>query len=40
MEALALHTEAPTVHYGDNKNNISVVGAKIVTHRVKKNPAC
>ena len=31
MEALALHTGAPTVHWEDNKICISVVEAKIVT---------
>ena len=32
MEALALHTGAPTVHWEDNTSCISVVKAKIVTH--------
>ena len=35
MEALALHTGAPTVHWKDNTICISVVEAKIVTPRVK-----
>ena len=35
MEALALHTVAPTVHWEDNKNIISVFEAKIITPRVK-----
>ena len=35
MEALALHTGAPTVHWEDNTCCISVVEAKIVTTRVK-----
>ena len=35
MEALALHTGAPTVHWEDNTSCISVVEAKRVTHRVK-----
>ena len=37
MEALELHTGAPTVHWEDNPTCISVVEAKIVTPRVKKN---
>ena len=36
MEALALHTGAPTVHWEDNTSFISFVEAKIVTHRVKR----
>ena len=35
MEALALHTAAPTVHWEDNTSYISVVEAKIFTLRVK-----
>ena len=35
MEALALYTGAPTVHWKDNTSCISVVEAKIVTPRVK-----
>ena len=35
MEALALHTGAPTVHWEDNTSCISVVEAKRVTPRVK-----
>ena len=35
MEALALHTGAPTVHWDDYKSCISIVEAKIVTPRVK-----
>ena len=35
MEALALHTGAPTVHWEDNTSCISVVEAKIVTPIVK-----
>ena len=35
MEALALYTGAPTVHWEDNTSCISVVEAKIVTPRVK-----
>ena len=35
MEALALHTGAPTVHWEDNTSYISVIEAKIVTPRVK-----
>ena len=35
MEALALHTGAPTVHWEDNTSFISVVEAKRVTTRVK-----
>ena len=35
MEALALHTCAPTVHWEDNTSCISVVEAKIVTPRVR-----
>ena len=36
MEALALHTGAPTLNWEDNKGYISVVESKRVTHRVKK----
>ena len=35
MEALALHTCAPTVHWEDNTSYISVVEDKIFTPRVK-----
>ena len=35
MEALALHTGAPTVHWEDNTSCISSVEAKIFTPRVK-----
>ena len=35
MEALALHTGAPIVHWEDNTICISIVEAKIVTPRVK-----
>ena len=35
MEALALHTGAPTVHWEDNTSCISVGEAKIFTPRVK-----
>ena len=35
MEALALHTGAPTIHWEDNTSCISVLEAKIVTPRVK-----
>ena len=35
MEALALHTGAPTLHWEDTTSCISVLEAKIVTHRVK-----
>ena len=35
MEALALHTGAPTVHLEYSRSYISVVGAKIVTPGVK-----
>ena len=35
MEASALHTGSPTVHWEDNTSCISVVEAKIVTPRVK-----
>ena len=35
MEALAIHTGAPTVHWEDNQSCISAVEAKIVTPRVK-----
>ena len=35
MEALALYTGAPTVHWEDNTSCISFVEAKIVTPRVK-----
>ena len=35
MEALTLHTGAPTVHWDDNTSCISAVEAKIVTPRVK-----
>ena len=34
-EALALHTDAPKVHWEDNTNFISVFESKIVTPRVK-----
>ena len=42
MEALALYTGAPTVHWEDNTSCISVVEAKIVTTRVKHDdiPVC
>ena len=36
MEALVLHTGAPTVHWEYNKSSISAVEAKIVTPRVKR----
>ena len=36
MEALSLHTGAPTVHWEDNKMFISVVEAKRVTPRLKQ----
>ena len=36
MEALALHTGAPTVHWEDNIRYISAVEYKRVTPRVKK----
>ena len=36
MEALALHTGAPTVHWEDKTSCISVVEAKRVTPRVKQ----
>ena len=36
IEALALHTGAPKLHWKDNTSCISVVEAKIVTPRVKK----
>ena len=35
MEALALHTGAPTVNWEYSTSYISVVEAKIFTHRVK-----
>ena len=35
IEALALHTGAPTVHWENNTSCISVVEVKIVTPRVK-----
>ena len=35
MEALALYTGAPTVHWEDNTSFISVVESKRVTPRVK-----
>ena len=35
MEALDLHTGAPTVHWEDNTSFISFVEAKIVNPRVK-----
>ena len=35
MEALALHTGAPTIHWEDNTSFISVYEAKIVTPIVK-----
>ena len=35
METLALHTGAPTVHWEDKTNCISIVETKIVTPRVK-----
>ena len=35
MEALALHTGAPTLHWEDSTSFISVVEAKRVTNRVK-----
>ena len=35
MEAVALHTGAPTVHWEDNTRCISVVEYKSVTPRVK-----
>ena len=35
MEALVLHTGAPTVHWEDNTSCIFVVEAKIVTPRIK-----
>ena len=35
MEALALHTGTPTIHWEDNTSFISFVEAKIVTPRVK-----
>ena len=35
MEALALYTGAPTVHWEDNTSCISVVEAKRITPRVK-----
>ena len=35
MEALTLHTGAPTVHWEDNKSCISVVEDKQVTTIVK-----
>ena len=36
MEALALHTGAPTVHSEENTSCISIFEAKIVTPRVKQ----
>ena len=36
MQNLALHTGASTVHWEDNTSCIYVVGAKIVTPRVKR----
>ena len=36
MEALALQTGAPTVHWEENTSCISVIEAKIVTPRVKQ----
>ena len=36
IEALALHTGATIVHWGDNTSFISVVEAKIVTLRPKQ----
>ena len=35
MQALEIHTIAPTVHWEDNSSSISVIESKIVTHRVK-----
>ena len=35
MEALAIHTVEPTVHWEDNKSFISVVEARSFTPRVK-----
>ena len=35
MEALAIHTGAPTVNWEDNRSCICVIEAKIVTTRVK-----
>ena len=35
MEALEIHTGAPTLNWEDNTNCISVVEDKIVTPRVK-----
>ena len=35
MEALALHTGVPTVHWEDNTSCISIIEAKRVTPRVK-----
>ena len=35
MEALSLHTGAPTVHWEYNTSSISDVESKIVTPRVK-----
>ena len=35
MEALALHTDKPTVNWEDNTSFISVVEAKTVIPRVK-----
>ena len=42
MEALALHTGAPTVHWQDNRSCISSVEDKIFTSRVKHidTPVC
>ena len=36
MEALALHTGAPIVHWEDNTSFIYVAEAKIFTHIVKQ----
>ena len=36
MEALEIHTGAPTVHWEDNTSCIYVVEFKIVTNRVKR----
>ena len=35
MEALSIHTNAPTVHWEDNQSCISIVKVKIVIPRVK-----
>ena len=37
MEALALHTGEPTVHWEDNISYISVVETKNVSNKVKRN---